>query len=1051
MADDSMAERIAELSPDERRLVEATVLSGRPIPLPVALALGTWSEPALLDVGDRLSNEGLLSQSAEGFIAADGADDLIESIGEMRLAATAGALADAFQANGAGASIIGPYLAAAARWSEALPPLAEAGLEAVAHHQMGDALPLLEQAIRACEESGSEDHNLRAQLHLARAQAYRLMGRSEEAVADAAEASRYAEGDLLTEALEWQARLADDQQHSQDADGYLAAAQLTAVDSPGRLGELHSFRARTLGRIGFPNEAEASLEKAAVLLDEHGSPEDRASAKYDQAWVAFDQGRAQDAADLFGGLADHLEEHQAAELADREAWLARSLFAAGRPAEAEEVRRRAMARAEEIGAFGPVFLGYMALAEGAGLYGAWEESLRGADDMLEVVLSTLPAWENAARYLRARALNGLGGNDEAKTEIAAALAATPAGINGWRWRNRCRALQWRIDVDAGGKWHDVEPADLTEELLAARFYGQAVELMGDRVKHEKDPELGRSAAALALRIGQPAEAARALATTNFWTEPEGVATAHAIRNITVPEGWADAWAAAPGVATALATPDVMDASDAVQTMQEDLDAAFAAAGLEVDDRRLSPAQRQAAGLRIKQPRRPRRRRRLATLASAAALVVVAGLAGAIAAILFGPEPFVLPPTVETIPPPEGEPEPLTVEETRLAWPDDVAGFGFGQWAFHGELDTRGFNGTRDGITTRVGSPNLDGYYWKFPTNEPVDASPAIRGDTVYIGSASETFYSIDISTGTAAGWTADAGGSITSSPSFAFAPLGESVEEGGGGNENVLFFASEDGSVYGVRTRTGDRLWESQVGGGVSAPLLSVEGRVFVPSENGRLYALEQTPPGNLSWVYPALDQEPLGALTAAPLYVDGNVIVVSEDGTYAAIDGASGEQTCKNSIDVFIGAAPAIVGDRAYLAASGSFYEIRPTTCRLLKSQLYGEFPVHASPVVIGNIAYITDGPSMLAFNIETAIFEKPRFRTGATIRSSPVVAGDVIYFGSDDNYVYAVDLETFEERWKFRTGGEVRSSPAIGDGVVYVGSRDGFVYALGGAGEGP
>ena len=51
-----------------------------------------------------------------------------------------------------------------------------------------------------------------------------------------------------------------------------------------------------------------------------------------------------------------------------------------------------------------------------------------------------------------------------------------------------------------------------------------------------------------------------------------------------------------------------------------------------------------------------------------------------------------------------------------------------------------------------------------------------------------------------------------SSPSFSFAPLGESVEDGGGGNENVLFFASENGTVYGYRTRTGAPLWEQQAG-----------------------------------------------------------------------------------------------------------------------------------------------------------------------------------------------------------------------------------------------
>jgi outer membrane protein assembly factor BamB/tetratricopeptide (TPR) repeat protein len=1049
MVDRPIGEQIKELGPNERLLVEAVAVAGRPIPLPVAVALGTWSESEILDAGDGLSDVGLIGQAAEGFLATDASAAVLEGMGEMRRSAAAGHLADAFLSTGAGPEIYAPYLAAAARWSEALGPLAEAGLASVEHHHMADAVPLLDAALHAADETESDDRDLVARLHLGRAQAYRLMGRSSEAMTDAADAARHAEGTVLTDALEWQARIADDQQHSQDADGYLATAQLTAVDDPGRLGKLHSLRARTLGRIGYPNEADASHEKADALLAEHGTAEDRFQAKYDEAWVAFDQGRSQDAVDRFSALAEQLSEHEVAELADIEVWLSRGLFAVGRPAEAEETRQRAMARAEEIGAFGPIFLGHMSLAEGAGMYGAWEESLRGADDMLEIVLSTLPAWENAARYLRARALNGLGRHDEAKEEIIAALKATPAGINGWRWRNRCQALSWRIDVDSGGKWHDLEPAHLTEELLAARFYGQAVELLADRVKHEKDPELGRSAAALAHRVGQPAEAARALAGTKLWSEPEGVTTAHEVRNITVPEEWEEAWSAAPGVAEARRTPEVEDVTDAAAAIQADLDAVFEQAGLEVEDRRLSPAQRRSAGLRIREPRQPRRRRAVRVL-SAASLALVAGVAGGLIALTLGPDvepPISIPSTIVTVPPEAGEPEPLTAEERQLLVPD-VKGFGAGQWAFHGELDSRGFNGAREGISSRAGSPNLDGYYWKFPTNQPIDASPALRGETVYIGSTNETFYTIDAATGSASGWTADAGGPITSSPAFAFAPLGESIEEGGGGNENVLFFASEDGSVYGYRTRTGTPLWSQQVPAAVSAPLLAVDGRVFVPAEDGRMYAFEATPPGNLAWVYPPLEEEPLGPLTTAPLYQDGNVIFVSSDGFFVGVNGSTGEKDCDTEINVAIGAAPTIVDNVAYLAASGSLYEFRPGSCELLKSQLYGEFPVFSSPVVIDGIAYITDGRSLLAFNIQTAQFEW-RFRTGATIRSSPVVAQDVIYFGSDDNFFYAVNLDDGTERWKFQTGGEVRSAPAAGDGIIYFGSRDGFLYAVGGAGN--
>ncbi|NNJ47116.1 MAG: hypothetical protein HKP18_04725, partial [Acidimicrobiia bacterium] len=162
MSDRPIADQISELNADERRLVEATALAGSPIPLTVAVALGEWSESELLDVGDRLSTAGLVNQSAEGFVSTDDAAEIVEGMGEMRTAATAGAVADAFQATGADAGVVGPLLAAAARWSDALAPLAEAGLGAVSRGHMGDAVPLLEQAIRAADETGSDDRTLRA-------------------------------------------------------------------------------------------------------------------------------------------------------------------------------------------------------------------------------------------------------------------------------------------------------------------------------------------------------------------------------------------------------------------------------------------------------------------------------------------------------------------------------------------------------------------------------------------------------------------------------------------------------------------------------------------------------------------------------------------------------------------------------------------------------------------------------------------------------------------------------------------------------------------------
>ncbi|MGI9609061.1 MAG: PQQ-binding-like beta-propeller repeat protein, partial [Acidimicrobiia bacterium] len=673
---------------------------------------------------------------------------------------------------------------------------------------------------------------------------------------------------------------------------------------------------------------------------------------------------------------------------------------------------------------------------------AWDEALEGAEAMLGVTLEALPAWENAARFLKAQALAGLGRLDEAKSEVQAAIAASPDGINGWRWRNRCQALGWRIDKLSGGKWDDLAPADLTEELLAARFYLQAVELMGDRVGFEKDPDLATSAAALALRVGLPVHAARALAGTKRWDEPEGVATAHHIKQITVPETWTEAWKAVPGVAEALATEEGGDPTEAVQTLQADLDAAFESAGLNVDDRRLSPAQRSAAGLRIKQPRQPRRRRRLASFASAAALVLVAGTAGAVAAIVFQQDFPDIPAPPTTMPPPGVE--PLPIEERALTIPEDIPGFGAAQWSFRGETDREGFNGDRDGITSRTGVDEIAGTWWKFQTNQLVDASPAVRGSSVMIGSANETFYSIDATTGRPL-WTNDTDGPISSSASFAFAPLGE-----GGENESVVFVATETGTVHGYRTRTGIPLWTQTGPGPITAPLLVANATVYAPSEDGYIYAFQAAPPGDLSWRFPAEGSDGLAPFVTAPLFVDGNLIAVTATGTYVMVNGETGDEVCRQELGTDVNAGPTHVDNLVYVGTPGALSILRANNCGLAGQHLFEQFlPMYASPLVDGNYVYVTSGTSIIKFDLLTSLFDW-RFVTRATIRSSPVLAGDLLYFGADNGTFYAVDADTGEEVWSFQTDGEVRSSPAVADGAIYVGSRDGNIYALGGSSEG-
>ena len=165
-----------------------------------------------------------------------------------------------------------------------------------------------------------------------------------------------------------------------------------------------------------------------------------------------------------------------------------------------------------------------------------------------------------------------------------------------------------------------------------------------------------------------------------------------------------------------------------------------------------------------------------------------GTAGAVAAIVFSPEPDIPPPVIitEVVQADPGAAAETRVEDRRIEIPD-VPGFGAAQWSFRGEADRDGFNGDRDGKSSRSGVETLEGYYWRFPTNQRVDASPAVRGSSVMVGSANQTFYSIDVTSGRPL-WTNDTDGAINSSASYAFAPLGRPVQEVivAGGVENLV-------------------------------------------------------------------------------------------------------------------------------------------------------------------------------------------------------------------------------------------------------------------------
>jgi len=225
-------------------------------------------------------------------------------------------------------------------------------------------------------------------------------------------------------------------------------------------------------------------------------------------------------------------------------------------------------------------------------------------------------------------------------------------------------------------------------------------------------------------------------------------------------------------------------------------------------------------------------------------------------------------------------------------------------------------------------------------------------------------------------------------------------------------------------------IWKFQTGAPIFGSAAVVGGVVYVGSDDGFLYALDEAT-GSLKWKF-----ETQGRIASTPAVRDGVVYFGSYDGAFYAVDAAAGKQKWKFDVDYerrF--AAPGIHGNvpaRQVIPDAWDFYQ--------------------SSPVVEGGHVFFGSGDgNVYALEAATGAL-RWKFHTADVVHSSPAIAGDTLYIGSFDTWLYALDVERGTERWRFKTGEDpvnynqtgLTSSPVVVDGTVYFGCRDAHVYAV-------
>ena len=266
-------------------------------------------------------------------------------------------------------------------------------------------------------------------------------------------------------------------------------------------------------------------------------------------------------------------------------------------------------------------------------------------------------------------------------------------------------------------------------------------------------------------------------------------------------------------------------------------------------------------------------------------------------------------------------------------------------------------------------------------------------------------------------WSYATGGAILGSPAVV---------------NGVVYIPSYDSKLYALDATTGAKLWTYTTGSYSNYPVAVADGVVYLPSGDYNLYALNARTGAKL-WSYTTG-----GEVWSAAVVTGGIVYFGSLDGNLYALNARTGAELWSYNSG---GGAPqvAVANGIAYVPSGrGYLYALNAMTGQ----ELWG-IPVNtaglSSPAIANGVVYSGgEGPSVSVYGVNASngaiLWENGV--CGETLQASPAVADGVVYVYCDNNVLYALNADTGGVLWQYDTGRNGDApvfSPAVASGVVY------------------
>jgi eukaryotic-like serine/threonine-protein kinase len=391
-------------------------------------------------------------------------------------------------------------------------------------------------------------------------------------------------------------------------------------------------------------------------------------------------------------------------------------------------------------------------------------------------------------------------------------------------------------------------------------------------------------------------------------------------------------------------------------------------------------------------------------------------------------------------------------------------FGGVKWAFHAKgafisspavAGDSVFVGNTDNFLYAV-NRDTGALKWKFETKGRIVSSPAVASGIVYFGSYDGTFYAVNAASG-ALKWKFDTAGERRfagthlhgSEPAAETMPdpwdcyLSSPVVAGG-----TVFFGSGDGNVYARDAATGANRWTFKTGNVVHASPAYANGTLYIGSWGTYLYALDAKS-GEKKWAFKTGDDDKLHnqtGLQSSPAVAEGTVFFGARDSHIYAVDATSGTKRWAFATSgSWVIASPAVRAGHVYAGTSdtGQMFDLDAATGKALGAADLKGWPLFSSPALSGDMLYVGSmRGEMQAIDLSGRTVGW-RFTTVASKGAAAFAKPDG---GLDWEKLFPTSFydDAVAGYVKLLDFGAILASPVVADGIVYVGATDGNLYAL-------